>query len=97
MKPSIILQQKRQDVQDIFAKYPLISNPRVFGSVCRSKDTEDSDIDFLVKVQEGVGLLMLSRLHNELHDLLGKDIDLLTEAQLPPKSKDLILEEAIAL
>lgn len=97
MKPSQLLTQHRQTVKAIFDKYPLISNPRIFGSVCRGDDKEGSDIDFLIDAQRGVTLFMLARLHNELVGVLGVDIDLLTEAQLPPKHKSTILEEAVSL
>lgn len=97
MKPSQVLTQHRRTVKAIFDKYPLISNPRVFGSVCRGEDTEGSDIDFLIDAQRGVTLFMLARLHNELKGVLGTNIDLLTEAQLPPKQKSEILREAVSL
>lgn len=40
---------------------------------------------------------MLSRLKNELSELLGVEVDIVTENQLPPKHKNKIIEIAISL
>ena len=42
MRPSEKLREKRAEVLEIFSRYPLISNPRVFGSVARGEDREDT-------------------------------------------------------
>jgi len=43
----------------------------VFGSVARGEDTATSDIDFLVDLDDGVGLFDLIGLERELRELLG--------------------------
>ena len=40
---------------------------------------------------------MVSKLKNELSELLGVGADIVTENQLPPKHKDKIIEMAISL
>ena len=40
---------------------------------------------------------MVSRLKNELSELLGNDVDIVTENQLPPKYKNEIIEMAISI
>ncbi|SPY07516.1 nucleotidyltransferase family protein [Oligella urethralis] len=97
MRPSEALAKHNQDVKNIFSKYPLIENPKVFGSVSRGEDTEESDIDFLIQAERGVTLFMVSRLKNELSELLGIDVDIVTENQLPPKHKNEIIETAMNL
>jgi predicted nucleotidyltransferase len=47
-------------------------NVRVFGSVARGDDGPDSDIDFLVDLDAGVGLIKLAGLERELSTLLGR-------------------------
>jgi predicted nucleotidyltransferase len=44
---SKVLAQYRETIRRIIARGPL-SNPRVFGSVVRGDDHEDSDLDLLV-------------------------------------------------
>jgi uncharacterized protein len=45
---------------------------RVFGSVARGEAGPDSDVDFLVEMEDGRSLLDLGRLLVELQDLLGR-------------------------
>ena len=48
----------------------MISNVRIVGSVARSEDTEDSDIDFFVDTAPGTTLFDLGGLYSDLEDLL---------------------------
>lgn len=52
-----------------------ITNLRVFGSVARGDEGPESDLDLLVHLPDGVGLFLLGRFSEELHDLLGVDVD----------------------
>ena len=54
----------------------------IFGSYARNEETENSDIDILVKFKKGITLLQLIRLENELSDKLGIKVDLVTEGAL---------------
>ena len=58
---------------------------RVFGSVARGDATESSDIDFLVDLESSRGLFDLGGLLMDLRDLLGHDVDAVTEAGLRPR------------
>jgi uncharacterized protein with HEPN domain/predicted nucleotidyltransferase len=66
----------RDNVQEIFNKYPMLKNLRVFGSVARGDDTEDSDIDFIVDAGSSSTLDDIGRLRDELEALLGISVDL---------------------
>lgn len=55
------------------------SNVRVFGSVARGDATPSSDIDFLVSFQPGSSIFDQVALWLDLQDLLGCQIDLLTD------------------
>ena len=70
---------------------------RVFGSVARGEDTETSDIDFLVDLDDGVGLVALAGLRRELTELLGVDVDVVPVTTLKPGVRANILAEAIEL
>ena len=65
----------------------------VFGSVARGEDTEQSDIDLLVRFSERKGLLALVRLERLFSETLGRKVDLLTEAAISPYIRDNILND----
>jgi hypothetical protein len=72
-------------------------NVRVFGSVARGEARPDSDIDILVELEPGRSLLDLVALKQDLEDLLGREIDVLTEAALSPSLRDAVLKEAVRM
>jgi len=57
-------------------------NIRVFGSVARGDNREDSDVDFLVEFETGRTLLDLIALKLDLQDLLGASVDVVTPNSL---------------
>jgi predicted nucleotidyltransferase len=61
-------------------------NMRVFGSVARGEDTDTSDVDLLVDLDEGVGVVSLAGLRRELAELLGVDVDVVPVVALKPGS-----------
>jgi uncharacterized protein len=72
------------------------TNVRVFGSVARGEDTEASDVDLLVDLDEGVGLVALAGLQRELGDLLGVGVDVVPAVGLKRGLRP-VLDEAIPL
>jgi len=54
----------------------------VFGSFARREETPESDIDILVKFRYTISLLDLARIHRELSQILGREVDLVTEASI---------------
>lgn len=54
------------------------SNIRVFGSVARGDARPGSDIDLLIDVKPGTGLLELGAIEDELTAALGRRIDVIT-------------------
>jgi predicted nucleotidyltransferase len=70
---------------------------RVFGSVARGDDRADSDVDLLVEMEDDRSLLDLVGLEQELEDLLGRDVDVLTDASIHPDLRLRISAEARAL
>jgi predicted nucleotidyltransferase len=72
-------------------------NVRIFGSVARGEDADNSDIDLLVDFDSGVGLVDLVGLGRELTELLGADVDVVPGDALKPGLRDRVLAEAIPL
>ncbi|MGH9897880.1 MAG: nucleotidyltransferase family protein [Pyrinomonadaceae bacterium] len=65
----------------------------VFGSVARAENTDQSDIDLLVRFSSRKSLLALVTLERQFSTTLGRRVDLLTEAALSPYLRDRILRE----
>jgi predicted nucleotidyltransferase len=93
MRPSIALDGKREAVRAV-ALRPRTANPRVFGSVLKGEDAEDSDLDLLVDALPGTTLFDIGGLQAELEDLLGVAVDVLTPGDLPKKIRARVLAEA---
>jgi len=54
----------------------------IFGSLARNENTNESDIDILVRFKDTLTLIQLARIHRELSHILGKKVDLVTEPSL---------------
>lgn len=72
---------------------------RAFGSVLREDFTSESDVDLLVAFEPGapVGLFDFVRIKFELSDLLGRQVDLVSEKGLSKYIRDEVLAEAEVL
>ena len=86
----------REDITRIAAEHGA-RNVRVFGSVGRGEAGAKSDLDLLVEMVDGRSLFDLIALSEELEEVLGVDVDVLTEGSLSPYMRDRILAEAVAL
>ena len=71
------------------------SNVRLFGSVARGEEHDDSDVDFLVRLEAGRTLLDLVRLESRLESLLGRQVDVVTESSLAEPTRSRALREAV--
>ncbi len=70
---------------------------RVFGSFARDDIRPDSDLDLLVEMAPGRSLLDIIAIKQDLEDLLGYSVDVVTEAALSPYIRGEVLEQAIGL
>jgi len=73
------------------------SNVRVFGSVARGEDTADSDVDLLVDLAPGTGLVGLGRLERDLRTLLHADVDVVPADSLKPGVASEAIRSAVPL
>lgn len=94
MRPSELVRVKAAEIRALTARYPTLVHPRVFGSAARGDDRPDSDIDILVDALEGATLFDLGGLMEELKELLGVDVDLVTSGQVPESARQRIFSEA---
>lgn len=96
MNISELLQQKRRQVLEI-AQGHGARNVRLFGSVARGETTETSDLDLLIEMETGRSLLDIVAIKQDLEELLGCRVDVVTEAAISPYLRDKVLQEAVRL
>jgi len=90
------LKKKRDAILEIAGRHGA-GNLRIFGSIARGEAGDGSDVDFLIEMEEGRSLLDLAGFWQDLEELLGCDVDVVTEGGLSPYLRDIIVTEAIPL
>jgi uncharacterized protein len=90
------LRRRRRAVIDTAARRGA-SNVRVFGSVARGDESEQSDVDLLVDLGTDVGLVALAGLAREIGEIVGVDVDVVPADSLKPAMREQVLGEAIPL
>jgi predicted nucleotidyltransferase len=90
------LRRYRREILALTARHGA-RNVRVFGSLARGDDHEQSDVDFLVDIEPGRSLLDVIALEQDLQQLLGRRVEVLTEGGLSPHLQERILAEAASL
>ena len=76
------------EIKNIILEFLRPYNPLfigLFGSYARNEQTDNSDIDILVSFQNGISLLKLIQLENELSERLGHKVDLITVGAIKNK------------
>jgi predicted nucleotidyltransferase len=91
-----LIREKRREILEIAAKHGAY-NVRIFGSVARGEADEKSDVDILVEAGPDISSWFPAGLVLDLEDLLGCEVDVVTERGLRPRIKNRVLKEAIPL
>ena len=95
MKKRELVAKHREAILALAAKHGA-TNVRIFGSVARGEDDEASDVDVLVKMEEGSSLFEMGELLMDLRDLLGCTVDVISEHKdMRPRFRDNVLRDAI--
>jgi uncharacterized protein len=78
-----------------------VTGVRVFGSMSRGDSSDDttnnSDVDLLVTLAPGISALALGGLLLDAQELLGRRVDVVTEASLHPALRARVLAAAVPL
>ncbi|WP_249018665.1 nucleotidyltransferase family protein [Conexibacter sp. S30A1] len=90
------IRQRRSEILDHASKHGA-RNVRVFGSAARGTTGPKSDVDLLVEMEPGRSMLDFVGLWQQLEDLLGFNVDLVSEGRISPHLREQILSEAVAL
>lgn len=96
MHPNDLLKSRRDEILRIAAKHGA-RNVRIFGSVARGEADSQSDIDLLVEFRRGTTLLSHAALVQELEELLGIKVDVVSERGLRDRVRERVLREAVAI
>ena len=92
------LKQKREKIYEIANQYG-VSNIRIFGSVARGEEREDSDVDFLVNIdyeKYGSGFARVN-FKEKIENFLKHNVDITTEKGIHPLLTKDITKEAVLL
>jgi hypothetical protein len=90
------LRQRRDEILEIARRHGA-HDVRLFGSIARGDNTEASDVDILVRFDHGRSLLDHGGLIDDLEDLLGVKVDVVSEAGLKDRLRVRVLNEALPL
>ena len=88
--------ERREQIRHLAERYRT-GNVRMFGSVARGDNTGASDVDLLVTPRAGCSLFDLGGLLEDLQELLGCRVDLVTEDGLKARLRERVLREAVPL
>ncbi len=65
----------------------------VFGSRARGDAREDSDLDLLIRFSKPKGFVKFIHLENELAQILGTKVDLVTERSLKSRVREHVMRD----
>jgi len=84
-------------IADYFKTQPVLK-AYLFGSFSRGEETESSDIDILIVLDESqhIGLKFFG-MYEDLNDLLGRKVDLVTERSLAPFARESVNRDKILI
>ncbi len=90
------LKKYRKDISKIASLHGA-KNIKVFGSVVRGEQNQNSDIDFVVEMEKERTILNRIALMQDLKKLLGQEVDVVTYKSLREKIKHEIFKDAVEL
>jgi len=90
------LKNKRDEILTIAKKYGA-KNIRIFGSMARGEENLQSDLDIIVEMEKGSSLLDIIAIKQDIEELLGLNVDIVTEASISPYIREMVLKEAVNL
>jgi predicted nucleotidyltransferase/DNA-binding XRE family transcriptional regulator len=89
------LRARRDEVLEAVGRFGG-SNVRVFGSVARGEATEESDVDLLIDVPAGTGLVAVRQISDAVAAVLPWSVDVVTSGAARRRMAH-VLDEAVAL
>src|SRR3972149_2125550 len=91
-----LVKEKREEILRLAARYGA-GNVRLFGSVAPGGFGPEGDVDFLILPGPGMSLFRHVELEQELAELLGCKVNLVSERGLRPRVRERVMKEAVPL
>lgn len=91
-----LIEQHRDEIVRV-ARTHGAAGVRVFGSMARGDASASSDVDVVVDLGAGRSLLDLIAIKQDLEDLLGRPVDVMTERSISRYIRDQVMRDAVAL
>lgn len=89
----LLRKEYREQMLEI-AKHYGGSNIKIFGSVARGEEDENSDIDLLMDIEKDRSLLDIVRLKRALEALLHHRVDIVENAAIKANIREFVLADA---
>lgn len=89
------LRRYKRAIEDVVSEFGA-TNVRVFGSVARADATDDPDVDLLIDVPSGTGLVTVQRITDAIEVVIPWHVDVVTSGGARGRMGH-ILDEAVAL
>lgn len=90
------IRERRDEIIALAQRYGA-SDLRLFGSVARGDVTDRSDLDLLVRFEPGRSLFDQGGLLMDLRQLLGVNVDVVSEGALSGRFGQIVRREAVPL
>ena len=91
-----LLREKSAEIRQIAARHGAY-NVRVFGSVVSGEAGYESNLDLLITLDPGRSLLDIIAIKQDIEDVVGCSVDVVTEAAISPYIRERVLQEATPL
>ncbi len=91
----LTIDEIREKSKQVFMMYP-VNKVALFGSYAKGLQTEDSDIDLVIK-ESDVGILTVSNIKQKLSSMFARNVDLVSEDDLSEVFRFLIKDEEVII
>ena len=91
----LTIEDIKKQSKEVFMMYP-VKRVSVFGSFAKGQQTEESDIDMIIRDSD-IGILDISNMQQQLSDLFHIKIDLVEEDDLSEVFKFLIKDDEVVI
>lgn len=99
-RPALPLLERLRSKRDLITRIAAmntLTDIRVFGSVARGDETDESDVDLLVQPTDGSTLFDLAQFAIDMESLLEREVDVVSIRSLDAERDSRILAEAVPL
>ncbi|MCF8397568.1 MAG: nucleotidyltransferase domain-containing protein [Bacteroidales bacterium] len=86
----------KEKIIPILTKYA-IHQASIVGSFATGDQTENSDVDLIVKIDEQISLLTFAKIKIELEEALNRKVDLIERSAVKPSLKNYLTKNEIAV